>query len=162
MFYHYISVLVILLIIGCSQSSQVGVVITNDYAVDTLAFHNFQNITISDSVYTFDSVYIAKYPPLHVVYPLYPHEVVGRGITGTVWLNVLVDSTGGVLKAVCVKTESLTPTGVSGRYWKRSDNNIFNKASLRAIMQWKFNPSIVAGTSARWITVPMRFELYKQ
>jgi len=79
---------------------------------------------------------------LVVVQPDYPEYARLAGITGTVWVKMLVDTTGSVRKAAIMK----------------SDNAIFNEPSLTATLQWKFTPAMLHDAPiACWVSTALRF-----
>jgi TonB family protein len=137
---NYLWSTVFLIFVGCSSSSRVGIVLTDDYAVDTLTFHSFEHIRISDSILAAKDSHAYQ---VSSVAPNYPELARRNGITGTVLLKALVDSKGDVVKAVVLKT----------------DDAVFNRAALESLMQWKFNPAFLFGEPARWIEIPIHFAI---
>lgn len=82
--------------------------------------------------------------PVKQVNPSYPGEARDQNIEGTVFVKVLVDRDGTVRRAEIAK----------------SDNSLFDQASLDAIKQWEFRPAMKNGEAvAAWVTVPVRFKL---
>lgn len=60
----------------------------------------------------------------------------------TTWVKAYIDSTGKVIEAHVIKSDSL----------------IFNKIVLRAMIQYKFTPAVFNGSRVGlWATIPFRF-----
>jgi TonB family protein len=133
-------VIIFVSIIGCSQSSQLNLIITNDYAIDTVLYHASDEVSLADTVSPITN-------PANMIkcegVLEYPVEARRANLSGTVWLRALIGSDGDVLKAVVLQT----------------DNDIFNKPALRFIMHCKYNPVILNGKTAAWIKLPMRYRL---
>lgn len=82
--------------------------------------------------------------PIFQANPDYPEVARRAGIEGTIWVKLLVDRSGIVVKAVVMK----------------SDNSIFEESALRAGLQWRFRPARLDGEPiAVWAAVPFRFKL---
>ncbi len=78
------------------------------------------------------------------VQPVYPNEAIQAGLEGTVYTKMWVDETGRVVEVIVTK----------------SDNEIFNRASMDAGLQWLFNPALANGKPiAVWVAVPFRFKI---
>ena len=79
------------------------------------------------------------------VMPRYPAAALRSGETGTVMVEVAVDSKG-------------VPTNVSIE--NRSGNRELDRAALSAVKQWRFQPALRDGTQvASTVMVPVQFEL---
>lgn len=77
--------------------------------------------------------------------PPYPKAALDAGISGMVWLKVLVAADGSVSEAQVVKSE---PAGV------------FDAAAMEGVKQWKFSPASRTSTGepvAGWVMVPVKF-----
>lgn len=68
--------------------------------------------------------------PMVRVPPQYPERALQRGIEGRVLIEFTISKSGSVKDAKVVAYEP---------------NTIFNKAALKAVRQWKYNPKIVNG-----------------
>ena len=68
--------------------------------------------------------------PMVRVTPTYPERALQRGIEGRVLVEFTITKSGSVKDAKVVAYEP---------------NTIFNKAALKAVSQWKYNPKIVNG-----------------
>ncbi len=76
--------------------------------------------------------------------PNYPEIAKSAGITGKVFIKVLVDKEGMPKKAMVIKSE----------------NEIFNQSAIDAAMKSKFSPAIQEGKPvAVWIVLPYKFAL---
>jgi protein TonB len=76
--------------------------------------------------------------------PVYPELAVKAGLTGKVWLKMLVDREGKVRKVLVVK----------------SDADIFSEAATDAARQWLFVPAVMnGGPVSVWVTVPFTFTM---
>ena len=76
--------------------------------------------------------------------PVYPELAVKAGLTGKVWLKMLVDREGKVRKVLVVK----------------SDADIFSEAAIDAARQWLFVPAVMNGGPVTvWVTVPFTFKM---
>jgi len=136
-----ICVLIVTICISCGTnktSTNESLIITDNivYRKDTYSF--LQKFNISDSIYKiiYDGFVTNTVPPE------YPSKAKRTGITGEVWLKVLVDSLGDV-----IRSEVMT-----------SDQKIFNQPCLVAVMEWKFNPIALPKGPATWISIPFRFK----
>lgn len=75
--------------------------------------------------------------------PKYPPEALANRVEGTVWIKLLVDTTGRVTETDVISTE----------------NAVFNAAALDAAAQWVFSPAMKDNKPvAIWITIPFRFK----
>jgi periplasmic protein TonB len=82
--------------------------------------------------------------PIFQANPDYPESARHSGMEGTVWVKLLVDRSGIVVKAVVMK----------------SDNPVFNETSMEAGLKWRFKPAKLNGEAiAVWAAVPFRFKL---
>jgi len=88
---------------------------------------------------------VEKYPEMVVsAHPEYPEIAKRAGITGKVYIKVLVDKEGRPKKAVVVK----------------SDSELFNQAAIDAAMKSAFTPALQNNHPiAVWIVLPYRFTL---
>jgi TonB family protein len=78
------------------------------------------------------------------VQPSYPPEAFQQGVEGKVWTKMWVDESGKVVEVIVTK----------------SDNELFNQASMDAGLQWVFKPALANGKPvAVWITVPFQFKI---
>jgi protein TonB len=68
--------------------------------------------------------------PMVRVPPQYPERALQRGIEGRVLIEFTISKSGSVKDAKVIAAEP---------------NNIFNKAALKAVSQWKYNPKILDG-----------------
>ena len=68
--------------------------------------------------------------PMVRVPPQYPERALQRGIEGRVLIEFTISKSGSVKDAKVVAYEP---------------SKIFNKAALKAVKQWKYNPKIVNG-----------------
>lgn len=86
-----------------------------------------------------------KYPEMVVASkPVYPEVAIRSGITGKVYVKVLVDKEGKPRKAVVIKT----------------DSDLFNQAAIDAAMKSAFTPAIQNHQPiAVWTILPYRFQL---
>ena len=77
--------------------------------------------------------------------PDYPRLAKQAGITGTVWMKVLIDEEGNVLKAIIAKS---------------SGTASLDEAALKASYGNKFSPGIQNGRPVKvWVTYPVEFKL---
>jgi periplasmic protein TonB len=90
-------------------------------------------------------VAVEKYPEIVVsVQPEYPEIARRAGVTGKVFVKVLVDKTGKPKKAVILK----------------SDSEIFNEAAIAAAMKSAFTPALQNNRPlAVWVVLPYKFTL---
>lgn len=95
-----------------------------------------------------DFVAVEKFPEMVVsVQPEYPEIARRAGITGKVYVKVLVDKAGKPKKAVIMK----------------SDSDLFNDVSIAAAMKCAFTPALQNNHPiAVWIVLPFRFALQGQ
>ena len=86
--------------------------------------------------------------PLVRVPPVYPERARQRGIEGWVEVSFTISAAG------AVKDPDVTGY---------SPSQIFNRAALRAIRKWKYNPKVVDGAAVErvGVTVRLRFEMPK-
>ena len=84
--------------------------------------------------------------PLVRVNPQYPERAAMRGVEGWVEVEFTIGRAGGVEDARVVRSEP---------------SSIFNRAALRAIRKWKYNPKIEEGTAIErpGVRVRLKFEL---
>ncbi|MFZ5585405.1 MAG: energy transducer TonB [Thermodesulfobacteriota bacterium] len=90
---------------------------------------------------------VVDHPPLVTarVPPPYPYFARKRGITGQVWIRLLVSEKGQVMETRVIRAE---PAGV------------FEEAVLRCVEQWRFAPAVVGGRpTAAWLETAVKFEL---
>jgi protein TonB len=92
-----------------------------------------------------DVVPVDKEPGLvKTAAPEYPEEAMKNGIEGTVYVKIWVDTEGKVRDAVIAK----------------SDNELFDKASISAAMQFRFTPAMKDGNPVSvWVVVPIKYKL---
>ncbi len=78
--------------------------------------------------------------------PTYPDQAKRAGIEGTVYVKLLVNKNGVPTKAVVIK----------------SDNEIFNQASIDAAIKFTFTPAYKDNMPiAVWVVIPFRYKLGK-
>lgn len=76
--------------------------------------------------------------------PAYPHAMKMAGVTGTVWVEFIVDENGRVHDVRVVKTT----------------NDSFNDATISAVSSWRFEPGKRKGIPVRFrMTIPVVFSL---
>ena len=76
--------------------------------------------------------------------PYYPELAKNAGVTGKVFVKVLIDKDGTPKKAVVIK----------------SDSEVLNQPSVEAVMKSKFTPAIQKGEKiTAWVVVPFKFSL---
>ena len=81
--------------------------------------------------------------------PKYPKRAQRKGVSGTVWLRVLVGITGRPLDAIIQKTTD--PNWDYG----------FNESALKAVMKCEFKPATQDGVPVKvWVSFPYEFILY--
>lgn len=92
-------------------------------------------------------IQVDEFPaPLKTVNPVYPEKARVNGVEGTVWLNVLVNKEGIVIKTIVAKR-----TGGSEE---------LEQAAIDAVKQWTFKPATVkARPVAIWVAIPFKFKL---
>lgn len=77
---------------------------------------------------------------------IYPETARSSGIECDVWMNVLINPEGRVLKAIIFK----------------SDDARFNYNSLHAIVQWRFSPAMYGNSAGYyWMQMPLKFRLHE-
>jgi protein TonB len=76
--------------------------------------------------------------PMVRVPPQYPERALQRGIEGRVLIEFTISKSGGVKDAKVIAAEP---------------SNIFNKAAIKAVLQWKYNPKIVNGKAVEQVGV---------
>ena len=76
--------------------------------------------------------------PMVRVPPQYPERALQRGIEGRVLIEFTISKSGGVKDAKVVAAEP---------------SSIFNKAAIKAVLQWKYNPKIVNGKAVEQVGV---------
>jgi TonB family protein len=78
------------------------------------------------------------------VEPVYPREALEKGAEGKVWVKILIDTTGRPDQVEVLKSE----------------NDVFNEATLTAARQWRFTPAMKDNRPvAVWVTMPFLFKL---
>ena len=81
---------------------------------------------------------------MKIAVPLYPEPALQKKISGTVWVNVLVDERGSVKSAKTLK----------------SDAGELNQAALDAARKYLFTPGIYRNKPIPvWVSIPIRFRL---
>jgi hypothetical protein len=92
------------------------------------------------------------------VQPIYPDDVARRGIEATIYLSVLIDEEGYVVKAA-VDT-ARTFFSHPGEHKTAKYEAELAQAARDAIMQWKFKPGTINGKpSAMGVLVPIQFQI---
>jgi TonB family protein len=136
-----ILVLASLLALGCSGSSRS---VTN---IDKNKSEPAQYFIGDTSGYAsrptgFVALYVAPWP-IKRVEPQCPEYAKINNIEGNVFIDLCITKVGTVRGAVVKKT----------------DNEIFNKPSLEAAIQWKFTPAMAKDSlpMENWYSVPFRF-----
>lgn len=82
---------------------------------------------------------------IHQYEPDYPRLASQAGITGTVWVNALVDEEGNVIRAIIAKS---------------SGTKSLDDAAVQAAFKNKFKPGIQNGRPVKvWVTYPYEFKL---
>ena len=76
--------------------------------------------------------------PMVRVPPQYPERAMQRGIEGRVLIEFTISKSGGVKDAKVIAAEP---------------SSIFNKAAIKAVLQWKYNPKIVNGKAVEQVGV---------
>jgi protein TonB len=89
---------------------------------------------------------VEKLPMIVVqVQPAYPEFARRGGISGFVWLKVLVGKDGKPKRAIVLKEES---------------GGLFNESAIEAAMQYVFTPGMMnSGPVSVWVTLKFRFQL---
>lgn len=92
-----------------------------------------------------DFVPVEKQPvPILNPAPEYPAVARSSKIEGTAWVKLWIDESGKTRKAVVIK----------------SDNDIFNKPSVDAALQWTFTPAMLNKKPVDvWVSIPFKFKL---
>ncbi len=81
--------------------------------------------------------------PLKIARPVYPSIAIESGITGKVFVKVLVDQEGNPKYAVVIKSSSL----------------VLNNSAVDAALKSKFEPATVAGKKVSyWMVIPYSFK----
>jgi protein TonB len=90
--------------------------------------------------------YVEELPaPVRMVHPEYPALARQAGVSGVVWVRVLLDREGRVRDAI------LDPKG---------GVPMLNEAALAAARQWVFEPALSNGKPVMvWVSIPFRFRL---
>jgi protein TonB len=105
-----------------------------------------QDITIEEELPGIDEfIPIEKEPQVVVrAVPEYPEMARRAGMEGKVWVKMLVDKDGTVLKAVVVKSTAA----------------ILDNAAIEAAKRFKFTPAYMNNGPVRvWVAIPFRFQL---
>ena len=76
--------------------------------------------------------------PMVRVPPQYPERALQRGIEGRVLIEFTITKSGSVKDAKIIAAEP---------------SSIFNKAAIKAVLQWKYNPKIVNGEAVEQVGV---------
>ncbi|MCX6123127.1 MAG: energy transducer TonB [Ignavibacteriales bacterium] len=100
--------------------------------------------TSSSAIPPPDFVPYAKAPTVtKIVEPQVPEYAKVNNIEGNVFVKCWVTTVGTVRRAVVIKT----------------DNEIFNRPSLEASIQWEFTPALKADSTPVdvWVSIPFRF-----
>ena len=91
-----------------------------------------------------DTIIADKLLPVKQFQPEYPEDARKAGITGDVWVKLLIGKDGSVIKAAIAKT----------------DNRALSKASLVAALKWRFSPAMINGQPiVVWTWAPFRFRI---
>jgi TonB family protein len=76
--------------------------------------------------------------------PVYPEEARRSDVSGTVWIQALVDRSGQVLETNV--TESIP---------------VLDQAAVSAVEQWRFQPAMAEGVPVSvWVAIPVKFTLH--
>jgi len=119
------------------RADRFAFMITDEIAIDTTAISKMPD---EPDEFPVESMPI----PIYVQRPEYPETAKGSGTRGDVWVKAFVNPTG---KIICARI-------------LRSDNIMFNKSALRAIIQWRFKPAMLKGKRVGcWVGVPIKFVL---
>lgn len=87
--------------------------------------------------------------PVHTVSPEYPERAKLEGVSGTVYVEIHIDTQGAV-------TETRIKEGIDG-YPE------FSEAAENALVQWKFEPAELDGDPVPvWVVIPVKFSLDKK
>lgn len=99
--------------------------------------------TVDTTAYEFFAVEV-KPQVINYIEPEYPELARKAGIEGDVFIKVLVDENGNVIRAIVL----------------RSTNKIFEEPSLNAARQFKFSPGKQRDIPVRvWMAIPFHFRL---
>jgi protein TonB len=104
--------------------------------------------TVTDQEPDIDqAIEVDEYPtPLTTVNPVYPEAARKSGLEGTVWVKVLVDKKGHVVKTAVTKPADATAS--------------LEQAAVEAVKQWTFKPATVKTEPVSiWVTIPFKFKL---
>jgi TonB family protein len=94
-----------------------------------------------------DVIQADEFPtPTKTVNPKYPEEARKSGLEATIWLKVLVNKEGRVVKTVVSQpTEATAP---------------LEQAAVDAIRQWTFKPATARNQPVSiWVSIPVKFKL---
>lgn len=92
------------------------------------------------------SISDGDYLPLVKVQPMYPERALSRGMSGWVIVQFTVTSQGTVSNPVVVKDCAwIQPHGMKGEDCHDSPNSIFDSASIRAALKFKYKPRVIDG-----------------
>jgi protein TonB len=107
---------------------------------------NVGGSSLEDQEFVFEAYELDQPPqPIVKVPPVYPYKARERGIEGIVQIKVLVNTDGTVGK---VDILGARPEGY------------FEKAVMRAVPNWKFNPGMIEGSAVTaWVVTNVRFQL---
>jgi TonB family protein len=129
-----VAAMLVVLVIGCGEKTEGPQDITPPSSVEAL-----QETAPPDVVAVDEEPALVK-----SVGPVYPEEARKNGLEGTVYVKIWVDTEGKAKEAVILK----------------SDDAIFNQASLDAAKQFQFTPASKDGKPvAVWVSVPFKFKL---
>lgn len=92
------------------------------------------------------SISDSDYLPLVKVEPIYPERAVTHGFSGWVIVRFTVTPSGTVADPAVVKDCAwIQPPGAQGESCHNSPNPIFDSASIRAALKFKYKPRIIDG-----------------
>ena len=92
------------------------------------------------------SISDSDYLPLVKVEPIYPERAVTHGFSGWVIVRFTVTPSGTVADPAVVKNCAwIQPPGAQGENCHDSPNPIFDSASIRAALKFKYKPRIIDG-----------------
>ncbi len=91
-------------------------------------------------------VAVDEYPEvIHRENPEYPRPARDAGITGTVWVKVLVSEAGEVLKAAVDRSSGM---------------DVLDDSAVEAALKWRFKPATHEGRPVKvWVSFPIEFTL---